>query len=81
VDYQVNVSPAAFAKNMSPAAFAKNRNTLVHGIANGAYYYKGPPFGSALTVLDGTTVFEIQANVSLERLEALAKKLVPLARS
>ena len=82
VNYQVGVTPATFANSFASSGNpGSSGNHRVSGIANGAYYFRGPPFGIALTVLDGKTVFEIQANASLARIEALAKKIAPRARS
>ena len=78
IDYEVgmNESPTQFQ------ARATQHSRPVSGVADSAYTFAGPFEGEkSLAVLDGRTIFEIEAYTNLERLEALAVKIAPLART
>lgn len=78
LEYAFGVGPSQFARSADAPG-----DHRVSGIANGAFYFTGKPFPGevSLSVLDGRTGFEIQAYVSLARIETLAKKITPVART
>ena len=67
------------SEHASPAHHA------VPGIADGAYFFRPAsaprPGEVSLVVLKGTTSLEIDASVSLSRIEGLAKQMAPLLHS
>jgi len=57
-----------------------HRVVRLGGIADGAYSYAVSP-ETFLYMLDGTSMIELYAAVSLARLEALARRITPLVRT